>query len=271
MIKLLKEIMSENLELYLQDFAQEYGGIDYNDISELKKCWDKLENATTSRIRKFVSKIRKACKETGLDAYELSQEYPEDKENCDQLVKHIKSAITVCKNESFDLKENDYSETDEFTLIKEMNHWIKMLKKFFVDDSKAQKAIADYFYHDDGKHQEDFRELQNTVKTLRKLYKKLDDIVEEVEEKEYNDKYKKESLINESYGTLADYLENHLDSWYGRLNELADDISDLGLDPEEVNPGYIIVTDWSEEEPVSCKITLGGTPRTISLEKFEMI
>ena len=77
---------------------------------------------------------------------------------------------------------------------------------------------------------------------------------------------------NESeHGNLADYLENNLDSWYGRLDELADAISDLGLDPEEVNSEYIIVTDWSDDEPVSCKITLGGTSRTISLEKFEMI
>ena len=92
------------------------------------------------------------------------------------------------------IKENDYSETDEFTLIKEMNHWIKDLKKFFVDDSNAQKAIADYFYYDDGAHQEDFKELQASVKTLHKLYNKLDNIVEDVEEKEYTKKNKKESL-----------------------------------------------------------------------------
>lgn len=91
------------------------------------------------------------------------------------------------------IKENDYSETDEFTLIKEMNHWIKQLKNFFVDDKKAQKAIADYFYYDDGKHQEDFKELQSSVKTLHKLWLKLDNIVEEVEEKEYN-KSKNESV-----------------------------------------------------------------------------
>jgi len=89
--------------------------------------------------------------------------------------------------------ENDYSETDEFTLIKEMNHWINYLKKFFVDDKKAQKVIADYFYYDDGAHQEDFKELQSTVKTLRKLWKKLDAITEDAEEKEYKEKNKKES------------------------------------------------------------------------------
>lgn len=97
------------------------------------------------------------------------------------------------------MKENDYSETDEFTLIKEMNHWIKQLKEFFVDDRKAQKVIADYFYYDDGAHQEDFKELQAAVKTLRKLRKKLGDIVEEAEEKEYKEKNK-----NESYRSLKE-------------------------------------------------------------------
>ena len=100
------------------------------------------------------------------------------------------------------MRENDYSETDEFTLIKEMNHWINHLKKFFVDDKKAQKAIADYFYYDDGAHQEDFKELQSTVKTLRKLWKKLDAITEDAEEKEYKEKNKKESYkkLHEEYG-----------------------------------------------------------------------
>ena len=82
------------------------------------------------------------------------------------------------------IKENDYSETDEFTLIKEMNHWIKDLKSCFVDDKKAQKAIADYFYYNDGAHQEDFKELEASVKTLHKLWLKLDAIVEEIEENE---------------------------------------------------------------------------------------
>ena len=82
------------------------------------------------------------------------------------------------------IKENDYSETDEFTLIKEMNHWINDLKDFFVDDVKAQKVIADYFYYDDGRHGEDFKELEDAVRTLHDLYIKLDNIVADVEEKE---------------------------------------------------------------------------------------
>ena len=106
------------------------------------------------------------------------------------------------------MKENDYSETNEFTLIKEMNHWINYLKKFFVDDRKAQKVIADYFYYDDGAHQEDFKELQTTVKTLRNLWKKLDTIVEEAEEKEYKEKNKKESVYKMKESKNYDVADN---------------------------------------------------------------
>ena len=111
----------------------------------------------------------------------------------EELMGMIDIELKKCyKGESCErLKEADYSETDEFTLIKEMSHWIKALKTFFVDDSKVQKAIADYFYYDDGAHQEDFKELQASTKALHKLWLKLDAIVDEVEEKEYQEKNKK--------------------------------------------------------------------------------
>lgn len=79
-------------------------------------------------------------------------------------------------------------------------------------------------------------------------------------------------LIKESYGDLSDYLERHLDSWYGKLNELQDDIENLGLDVDEINNEYVIVHAAEPDgEDVYCKIWLGGTPRTISLETFEML
>lgn len=78
--------------------------------------------------------------------------------------------------------------------------------------------------------------------------------------------------LENKYGTLADYLERHLDSWYGRLNEIGEDIEELGLDVDEINGEYIIVHATEPDgEDVYCKITLGGTERTISLEKFEML
>ena len=74
------------------------------------------------------------------------------------------------------------------------------------------------------------------------------------------------SVLKESYGDLSDYLERHLDSWYGRLNELGDAIEDLGLDVDEINNEYVIVHAAEPDgEDVYCKIWLGGTPRTISL------
>lgn len=110
-------------------------------------------------------------------------------------------------DECTELKEADYSETDEFTLIKEMNHWIKDLKEFFIDDAKAQKAIADYFYYDDGAHQEDFKELQAAVKVLHKLWLKLDAITEDAEEKEYSAKNKRESMTRR-YRTVHRNIRN---------------------------------------------------------------
>lgn len=78
--------------------------------------------------------------------------------------------------------------------------------------------------------------------------------------------------LKESYGDLSDYLERHLDSWYGRLNELGDAIEDLGLDVDEINNEYVVVHAVEPDgEDVYCKIRLGGTPRTISLETFEML
>ncbi|MBO7694585.1 MAG: hypothetical protein J6T10_18370 [Methanobrevibacter sp.] len=78
--------------------------------------------------------------------------------------------------------------------------------------------------------------------------------------------------LKESYGDLSDYLERHLDSWYGRLNELQDAIEYLGLDVDEINNEYVIVHAAEPDgEDVYCKIWLGGTPRTISLETFEML
>lgn len=86
-----------------------------------------------------------------------------------------------------------------------------------------------------------------------------------------DESFRKRSMT-ESYGTLADYLERHLDSWYGRLNEIGEDIEELGLDVDEINGEYIIVHATEPDgEDVYCKIRLGGTERTISLEKFEMM
>ena len=104
----IKESLTPSLELYLEDFAQEYGEITYADIMQLSNCWDSISKVEQREIKKLVSEIRKACKETGMDSYELAQEYPEDKDNCEKLVNTIQTIISRCKTESCkNLHENN--------------------------------------------------------------------------------------------------------------------------------------------------------------------
>lgn len=157
-----KSFVKESVYEITYDYTSEEGYEETDNVEQFEGTWSDLQD--------YIKQMRRnGC--YNIDASEIYEE-------------------------SARLKEADYSETDEFTLIKEMNHWIKDLKEFFVDDSKAQKAIADYFYYGDGAHQEDFKELQAAVKTLHKLWLKLDAITEDAEEKEYRGK--KESIARRS-------------------------------------------------------------------------
>lgn len=100
-------VFPRRLELDLQDFAQTYNGIDYTDIFKLQKNWNNISNDNRKEIKKLVSIIKRACNETGLDAYELAREYPEDKTNCDKLVKAIKATGLKEKKSSIRLKINE--------------------------------------------------------------------------------------------------------------------------------------------------------------------
>lgn len=108
----MKEGLSHSLEVKLQDFAQEYGEITYDDITKLGSCWDSLDASDKKEIQKLVSDVRKACKEAGMDAGELSSEYPEDKKTCDSLVKAVKG---VCK--STKIKEARIGRTKEVKVL----------------------------------------------------------------------------------------------------------------------------------------------------------
>lgn len=105
-VRKLKESLPSRLNLNLEDFAQTYGGIDYKDIINLSSCWDNLNSEKKNRIKKLNSEIRKACKETMMDAYELAQEYPEDKANCDELVKLIKSCNSKQESKIISVNES---------------------------------------------------------------------------------------------------------------------------------------------------------------------
>lgn len=114
----MKEGLSHSLEVKLQDFAQEYGKITYDDITKLGNCWDSLNASDKKEIQKLVSDVRKACKEAGMDAGELSSEYPEDKKTCDALVKAVKGA---CKSEKIKESRKRINEDTVARLLKENN------------------------------------------------------------------------------------------------------------------------------------------------------
>ncbi len=126
--------------------------------------------------------------------------------------------------------------------------------------------------------EEDFMEVTAKDEKSAREFVRTQGSVTDVQEIDHKIDPYDECLTNEDlclegkYGTLADYLENHLDSWYGRLNEIGEDIEELGLDVDEINGEYIVVHATEPDgEDAYCKIRLGGTERTISLEKFEML
>lgn len=184
----LKETLSQNLELWLQDFAQEYGEIDYNDITRLNKCWDTLENSTKQRIRKFVSEIKKACKETGLDTYELAQEYPEDKENCDNLVKYIKNVINKenCK-ESYIKEDLDFYTEDQLEslgqffdnirgnggLIDQLSENLDKLSSLYFNMYVMGKASSDTLVDFATEVDDTTRSLYNAIRRFNKESKEI--------------------------------------------------------------------------------------------------
>ena len=156
----------------------------------------------------------------------------------------------------------------------------KLVEKSNFDT--VDKAIRYYYpkwYYDDMSVNDIFDSLEKLGHSQDFIDAVIDGITAKYENEEdyglddYDECLTTEDLCLEGrYGTLADYLENHLDSWYGRLNEIGEDIEELGLDVDEINGEYIIVhASEPDGEDVYCKIRLGGTERTISLETFEML
>ena len=140
------------------------------------------------------------------------------------------------------LGENNYSETDEFTLVKEMSHWINALKRDFVDDKKAQKAIAQYFYYDEGKHQEDFKEFEATVKQLHKIWLKLDKISDKIENRNI-----KEAVHSET--NTIDIIRNFFEQQGWNVNDpevqnYMNGVYDLLIQDPEWIDGTYTMNDW---------------------------
>lgn len=83
--------LPEALDNFLQDFAQVYGGISYNDIMELGKSWDTMDKGDKRLINKFVKDIKSWAEDSPFDYYELSEMDDTFEQMCDDLVRAIKN------------------------------------------------------------------------------------------------------------------------------------------------------------------------------------
>lgn len=96
-IKIIKEgnpvtnDLPANIDSFLQDFAQMYGEISYNDIANLGKAWNTIDQANKTILNKLIKTIKRSMKDYAGDLYELAEEDPDIKKACDDLVKKIKS------------------------------------------------------------------------------------------------------------------------------------------------------------------------------------
>lgn len=78
------------IDKFLMDFAQTYGGITYDDISNLGEVWKTTANADD--IHGIVLKLRAAMKDFSGDLYEAAQEDADIKRRCDKLVSLVHNA-----------------------------------------------------------------------------------------------------------------------------------------------------------------------------------
>lgn len=79
-----------DVDIFLMDFAQVYGGIDYSNIADLGAVWELLPEETTDAIYQTINQIEEACEDTGLDCYETAQEYGDVKDDCERLIQLVK-------------------------------------------------------------------------------------------------------------------------------------------------------------------------------------
>jgi len=71
---------------------------------------------------------------------------------------------------------------------------------------------------------------------------------------------------------LRDKLEAMKNGWYGHLEDITEELEEIGIDPEccYICREYISFTTEIEEENVEVLIRLGGTERTITVDSFEL-
>ena len=61
------------------------------------------------------------------------------------------------------------------------------------------------------------------------------------------------------------------DRWFRNLAELKEEIQEIGYDIDECNREYIVVSAEDDDEEETFELRLGGTERTITIEKISEV
>lgn len=72
---------------------------------------------------------------------------------------------------------------------------------------------------------------------------------------------------------MTNRLNEMVGNWYGYQEDIIAELNEMGLDAHEVNSEYIttVYIDEETDEDVVVMLRLGGTPRTITIERVEEI
>lgn len=62
-----------------------------------------------------------------------------------------------------------------------------------------------------------------------------------------------------------------LDSWYARLSDITEELTEMGFDVVDANAELIDVAFEEDGDDVQVAIHLGGTPNTITINGYEEV
>ena len=69
---------------------------------------------------------------------------------------------------------------------------------------------------------------------------------------------------------MMEMLER-LDSWYGRLSDITEELTEMGFEVVDANAEYIDVAFEEDGDDVHVAIRLGGTQNTITINGYEEV
>ena len=72
---------------------------------------------------------------------------------------------------------------------------------------------------------------------------------------------------------MFEALKNLENSWYGRLEDIVEELEDLGIDTDccYISREFIGVSFEEDGEDVEVDIRLGGTERTITIDDVKLV